>query len=398
MKIAGIICEYNPMHFGHLRHMARTRELLLESADETAVVCVMSGNYVQRGDLAIFEKHCRAAAAVACGVDLVIELPLPYAVASAERFARGGVRLLEALGVVTHLSFGSESGEIEPLQEIAGCLLSPEASALLREEMKAGLSYPAACQKAAFRLLGDKAHALETPNNTLGIEYLKALRTADSTIKPLTVRRVGTMHDGQGAESASHLRRLMQGGELPWHLMPAAAAEIYAEERRAGRGPVFMQNAETALLSRLRMLPPEAWARLPDATEGVQDRLMRCARTQPTLNAVLEAAKTKRYPLSRLRRMTLCAALGITEADGSLPPPYIRVLAMNRRGADILREIKKNSSLPVITKPSRAKELPEPARSLFQKEADATDFYVLAYPDETNRRGGQEWTISPSML
>jgi predicted nucleotidyltransferase len=300
--------------------------------------------------------------------------------------------------VVTHLSFGSEAGDIAPLQEVADTLLAPETLALLREEMKSGLSYPAACQKAAERLLGDKADVLNTPNNTLGIEYLKALRESSSSIQPLTVRRVGTMHDGQGAESASYLRRLMQNGEQPWHLMPAPASGIYEAEINAGRGPVFIKNAETALLSRLRILQPEAWARLPDATEGVQDRLMRCARTQPTLDAVLEAAKTKRYTLSRLRRLALCAALGITEEDSKLPPPYIRVLAMNRRGADILRDIKKTASLPVITKPAQAKELPEPARSLFQKEADATDLYALAFPGESNRSGGQEWTISPSVL
>lgn len=401
MKIAGIISEYNPIHAGHIRHIALTRAMLASDAaagSDIGVVCVMSGNFVQRGDLAIFEKHCRAEAAVACGADLVIELPLPYVLSSAERFARGGVMLLEALGVVTHLSFGSEAGNIDVLQEIADGMGAPESSVLLREEMKSGISYPAARQKAAVRLLGEKADAIKTPNNILGIEYLSALRGLKSDMIPLTVRRIGAMHDAPGAESASYLRQLLQNGETPWNFMPETAAAIFTRELDAGRGPVLIDNADTAILSRLRMLQAESWARLPDATEGLQDRLMRCARLQPTLAAVLDSAKTKRYPLSRLRRMALCAVLGITEDDTRQPPAYIRVLAMNRRGAEILREVNEASSLPVITKPAQAKLLPEPARSLFQKVSNATDFYVLAYPGKQNRSGGQEWTTSPKII
>ncbi len=395
MNIVGIICEYNPIHNGHLRHMASTRGAV---GGDAAIVCVMSGNFVQRGDLAVFEKHVRAQAAVLCGADLVLELPLPYALSSAERFARGGVALLDALGVVTHLSFGSEAGEIAPLLELAEGLLAPETAALLRDEMKSGISYPAACHKAARRLMGDRADLLSTPNNVLGIEYLKALIELGSAITPVTVRRTGTQHDGPGPESASHLRRLFKGSQQPWRLIPAPAAALYQDAVKNGRGPVFIENAEQAVLSRLRMLPRPAWADLPDATEGIQDRLMRYAGTEPTLSAVLEAAKTKRYPLSRLRRMALCAALGLTDGDSRQMPPYARVLAMNRRGAEILRQIKAASGLPVITKPAQAKLLPGPARALFQKESDATDFYVLAYPGASNRAGGQEWTISPRLV
>jgi predicted nucleotidyltransferase len=395
MKTAGIICEYNPIHHGHVRHIEKTRALV---GDDCAVVCVMSGNFVQRGDIAVFGKHARAASAVLCGADLVLELPLPYVLSSAEGFARGGVRLLDALGVVTHLSFGSEAGETESLGAVADCLMTDKLSRFVGEELEMGVSYAQARHRAAARLLGKKADVLATPNNILGVEYLKALREIGTSMEPLTVKRLGAAHDSHGAESASNLRRMLKAGEAPWPYMPEAAAAPLKAECDARRGPVFMENVETAMLSRLRMLPDEAFACLPDASEGLELRLMRYCRTMPTVASVLEGAKTKRYALSRLRRMLLCAALGMTADDARTPPPYVRVLAMNKRGMAVLREIKVKSALPVITKPAEAKALAGPARAIFQKEAAATDFYALSYPAPKNRSGGAEWTISPRVL
>ncbi len=395
MKTAGIICEYNPIHNGHIRHIAETRARL---GADSAVVCLMSGNFVQRGDFAVFNKHARAAAAVTAGADLVIELPLPYALSSAEGFALGGVRLLNALGVVTHLSFGSEAGETACLLKAADCLLSEAASEQIRAELISGASYAAARYLAARRLIGDEADVLKSPNNILGVEYLKALRATSSGMAPVTVRRRGTAHDGAGPESASYLRKLLEDGCAPWHLMPERASDVFKEEIASGRGPVFIDASDTAVLSRLRMLPAAAFKSLPDASEGLEDRLMRFARTMPTLRSVLQAAKTKRYALSRLRRMVLCAALGITAGDVRQPPPYIRVLALNNTGRLLLRGIKERASLPVITKPSAAKSLGGPARTMFMKGSDATDLYVLAYPGPENRSGGQEWTTSPYVL
>jgi predicted nucleotidyltransferase len=271
----------------------------------------MSGNFVQRGDVAVFSKHVRAQAAVSCGADLVIELPLPVALSSAEGFALGGVRLLDALGVVTHLSFGSEAGEADCLREAADCLVGNEAPALIRQELKSGKSYAAARYIAARRLLGPAADVLKSPNNILGVAYLQALCAASSPMLPVTIPRRGAAHDSDGPESASHLRQLLRDGLEPWRLMPEPAAVIYREEIARGRGPVFIDALDTAVLSRLRMLPNDAWRSLPDASEGLEDRLMRFARTQPTLGKVLASAKTKRYALSRLRRMALTAALGI---------------------------------------------------------------------------------------
>lgn len=365
---------------------------------DCAVVCAMSGNFVQRGDVAVLRKHARAAAAITAGADLVIELPLPTVLSSAEGFARGGVLLLESLGVCKYLSFGSEAGEIKILEDIAACLLTSETSARIKEELKSGVSYASARQNAVTQILGEKADILKKPNNILGIEYLKALQATKSQMQPLTIRRIGAAHDSFGAESASHLRHILKAGKEPWALMPKAASVILQDEITSGRGPVFMEALDTALLSRLRLLSDSAYKDLPDASEGVETRLMRYARTMPTLPRILEAVKTKRYAMSRLRRMLVCAALGITRADTLMPPAYIRVLAMNDVGKRLLREIKALSPLTVITKPAEAKTLDETARCLFQKDCNATDFYVLAYPDPTLRIGGQEWTVSPRIL
>ncbi len=364
MKTAGIICEYNPIHNGHVRHILETRAML---GEDSAVVCVMSGNFVQRGDFAVFEKHARAFSAVASGADLVVELPLPYVLSSAEGFARGGVMLLDALGVCSHVSFGSEAGETESLSELAECLTCDDMPDLIQQELKSGVSYASARQKAAARILGNKAEALKLPNNILGVEYLKALKESGSAMKPLTVRRFGAAHDSDGAESASKLRKLLKEGIKPWRLMPPPAASILKKEILTGRGPVFLDSVETAALARLRMLPEEAYANLPDASEGLELRLMRYAKSMPTLKSILESTKTKRYAMSRLRRMLLCAVLGIEASDSAMPPPYIRVLAMSKKGMALLREINEKSALPVITKPANAKSLGSKARALLRK-------------------------------
>jgi len=394
VKAAGIICEYNPIHPGHIYHIRETRRLL---GEDTAIVCVMSGNFVQRGEPAMFPKHARAEAAVRCGADLVLELPLPWAISSAEGFARGGVFLLDALGCVTHLSFGSEAGHIEPLLKAARALDKPETLGYLKEELQKGISFAAARTEALRRVLGEGADVLLTPNNTLGIEYLRALERLNSPIVPVTIRRKGAGHDEAGAESASHIRRQFQAGREAWDLIPEPARPVYREEVGAGRGPVFPEALEVAVLSRLRMLPPEAFASLPDATEGLERRLLEAAATGESLEDIARQVKTKRYALSRVRRMLLCAALGVTKDFTRFPPPYIRVLALGERGREILAQSRRRAALPVVTKPAAVRRLGGRALEVFRLEAAATDLYALAFAPRA-RRGGQEWTKSPVLL
>ena len=386
MTVAGIICEYNPFHLGHAGHIEKTRTAL---GGDCAIVCVMSGNYVQRGDFAIFNKHARAGAAVRCGADLVVELPAPYALSSAGGFAAAGVYIIENLGLCDYLSFGSESGDIGALREASEAIVTGEAEALIREWLGKGLPYAAAQQKAADAVLGIKSGVFKSPNDLLGIEYLKAISALGSPLKPITIIRAGGVHDGDAGFSASHIRNVLNRGEAPWKLMPRAAADICKEEIAAGRGPVSMKRSEQAMMSRLRAAID--FSALPDAAEGLDRRILRYAASEPTVEAILEKAKTKRYAMSRIRRMIISACLGIVAEDTEKPPPYIRILAMNQAGMKLLRKAGKTARLPVITKPASIRRLPERAACLFCKEAAATDFYTLAYPSENMRCGGQEW-------
>jgi len=356
----------------------------------------MSGNFVQRGDFAIFNKQARAKTAVQCGADLVLELPSPFVLSSAEGFANAGIYILDHIGICEFVSFGSESGDIGALKEAAEVIVSREADALTKEWLDNGFSYAAAQQKAADAILGARSEVFRYPNNLLGIEYLKAITSYESPMIPITVKRSGGGHDSDTGLSAAALRKALLRGDKPWEFMPNAAAIVCMEEIMAGRGPVSTKQGELAMLSRLRA--SKGFAVVPGATEGLEHRLMRYVSSEPTIEAILEKVKTKRYTMSRLRRMLMCACLGITAADTLKPPPYIRVLAMNRVGMKLLGAARKKTRLPIITKPATSKKLAGRAAELFSKEAAATDFYVLAYPDESHRAGEQEWRQSPTVL
>lgn len=380
-----MIIEYNPMHSGHLRLLEETRALL---GPETAFVGVMSGNFVQRGDFAVVRRQARARAAVESGVDLVLELPLPWAVSSAEGFARGGVEVLEAAGVVTRLAFGSECGETAPLLEAAACLNSPAYQAALRRRLDRGTSFAACRQAAAEELLGpERAAVLESPNNNLGVEYCRALLERDSSIRPLTIPRTGDPHDSAEPvgehPSASAIRALLRAGEREraLSLMTPAMAAAYREEEAAGRAPVLARTCERAILARLRSMTAADFAALDDGREGLGNRLYNAVRSAASVEEVLETAKTKRYAHARLRRMVLWAYLGLTPAERPRRVPYLRVLAANGTGRALLARMRTSAAVPVLTKPGHVRRLDPEARALFEREVRAADLYALAYPN-----------------
>lgn len=399
MRVAGIVAEFNPFHNGHALLISRAREAL---GTDTAVVCAMSGDFVQRGEAAVWSKFARAEAAARCGADLVFELPLPWALSSAEGFARGGVGLLASLGVVDCLCFGSERGETAPLERAAEALLSPAFSAALKSELECGAPFAAARQRALASVADeDTAALLETPNNILAVEYIRAIYELGLDLGFMTVRREGAAHDapGQGSiRSASELRNRLAAGKDNRGLMPEAAAAVFERETERGRGPVLMENLEPMLLSRLRMLPDEAFSRLPDASEGLGNRLCAAVRDEPTLDGVLAAAKSKRYALSRIRRMTMCACLGITEGMAEGLPPYARLLAATERGRALLRQAQDKSRVPIITKPASARRLPRETLGIFELGSGARDLCVLAYRAAAERRGGGDWRTGPAMV
>lgn len=402
MQAAGIIIEYNPMHRGHLYLLEQTRARL---GPDTAIIGVMSGDFVQRGDFAILRKHARAEAAVRSGMDLVLELPLPWAVASAERFADGGVQALMATGLVTHLAFGSECGDTDALMEAAVCLNSEVYHAGVRRFLGEGMSF-AACRQAVVRdILGkERAALLESPNNNLGVEYCKALLRRDSAIQPITVPRRGAAHDeavrpGEYPASSA-IRRYCRVGEREAALamMAPAMREVFLKEEAAGRAPVLMDTCERAVLARLRSMTEADFAALDQGREGLWNRLWDASRAAVSVAEVLETAKTKRYAYARLRRMVLWAYLGMTPAAFPAEIPYLRVLAANETGRALLARMRKTAAVPVLTKPNHVRRLDEAAQALFALEARAADLYALAYPDLAAAAGGRAWKEGPVIV
>ena len=398
MKTAGVIAEYNPFHSGHLWHLAETRRRL---GEDSRVVCAMSGNWVQRGEPALLSKHVRAAMALEGGADLVLELPTLWAASSAERFARGGVEVLWASGVVDVLSFGSEGGSLEALQSAADCLDSVPFQEELRRHLNRGISFAAARQAAVRALLGSAADCLDSPNNNLGVEYLRAIRACGGGITPMPVLRRGAGHDAEdpreGTASATALRRWICGGE--WdraeNFLTEGSKLLLLREQEEGRCPAGLGHCERAVLARLRTMTAADWAALPDsgAEEGFPERLVRAACEARTMEEFLTAAKTRRYAHARLRRLMLWAFLGVTAAELPEHVPYLRVLAFNERGRELLGEMKKRAVLPVVTKPAHARRLDACGRQVFQWEARCTDLYGLCLPRVTG--GGEEWRTGP---
>ena len=402
MQIAGIIIEYNPMHRGHAYLLEQVRASL---GADTALIGVMSGNFVQRGDFALLRKHARAEAAVRSGMDLVLELPLPWAVSSAERFADGGVQVLMKTGLVTDLAFGSECGDAVVLQRAAETLLSPELDTLLRRELTKGDSFAAARQRALAALLPEEdALVLEWPNNTLGIEYCKALLRRGSAIRPMTVGRMGMHHNGQGPQTgpapATLIREALKRGDRDWAMaeMTPAMGRTYEAEEAAGRAPVFLETCQRAILARLRSMSKENFAALDEGREGLYHRLYEASRTAVSVDEVCLSAKTKRYAYARLSRMVLWAWLGLKPSDFPAEVPYLRVLAANGTGRALLARMRETASVPILTKPADVRQLGPEAQALFTLEARATDLYTLAYPDLSAAGGGQEWREGPVIL
>ena len=323
--ITGIICEYNPLHRGHARQIR-----LLKDRGDT-VVCLMSGNFVQRGEPAIVDKTLRAEAAIRCGADLVLELPVTYALSSAEGFAAGGVSILSPL--CDQLCFGAETADGKAFMETAQALLSPAFSEYLRLELDKGKSFPAARQ-AALTAMGMDANLLETPNNILGVEYCKAILSQNSPMQPLVIHRPGSYHDTRPDPenpSATSLRLAMTGRKDWASYIPTEAAECFQNAALH-----TLHAGERAVLAKLRTMSDEEFEALPYGSEGLWRKLMRAARQEATLEEILTAVKSKRYTRSRLDRMVMCAFLGITREMLEQPAPYARVLAFNDAGRQIL--------------------------------------------------------------
>lgn len=377
MKITGIIAEYNPFHNGHKYQIEEAKKF------SDGIVAIMSGSFVQRGAIAITDKWTRAKIAVENGADLVVELPVIYSLNTAQKFAKGAVSILDKTNVINYLCFGSESGNVKELSKAAELLINePEyVSEKMKKFIGEGLAYPDARQKAFDGLINEEI--LSSPNNILALEYIKALIETESSIKPVTVKRYGTdYHDEfvkNGIASASAIRKMIKNKKPITELTPDYSFEVYEESK-----------LNTALIAHLRMMSEYDLSCINDVNEGLENRIKEALKYSLTIDELCENIKTKRYPMSKIRRIVFSALLGITKDIAKSDVNYIRVLAMNSTGAKILREIKSKSSLDIITKTADYKK----DDVSFQKDILATDMFALC----SDKKMGMDYTKSPIKL
>ena len=388
----GIVAEFNPFHNGHKYLISEAKR---RTADGTAVA-VMSGAWVQRGEPAITDKHTRARVALENGIDLVLELPAVYSLNTAQRFARGAIATLAATGAVTALAFGSECGDTNTLICAADALLNepPQVSDTIKKLTKSGMSFAAAREKAFGGLIPDGL--LSAPNDILGIEYIRAMKELGERFEILAISRLGAAHDGaasDGIASASELRRMMTNGGDVSQYLPRSDFPVYDAAA-----------LDAAVISKLRTCGTEYLKTVNDVSEGLENRFISATVGCSTVNELCMLVKSKRYALSRIRRIAYSALLGLTKELAQRTPSYIRVLGMNSRGAALLKQIKasrkkqeteKKSTavLPVIIKPAD-----HSGDEIFSFNSRAEDVFSLCAPDAALRRGGRDLTTSPVIL
>lgn len=335
--ITGIICEFNPFHKGH-RYLIDTVK-----GENDGIVCVMSGNFVQRGEFAVYDKFTRTKTALDNGADLVIELPCAYSLKSAEGFAKAGVQLLEATNTVQQIAFGAECDDIAELTAAAEKI--KELDSEIKAELKKGISYPAARKNAV------KSDLLDTPNNILAIEYIKS-----AVIPCKAIKRIGKGHDSDDEiYSASAIRKTLDNNKI-----------------------CTIKNCEKAILAKLRSMSADDFLQIEDVSEGLENRIVDAVRASTSLDEIYDNIKTKRYTHSRIRRIILRAYLGITK-DYCKNVPYIRILGFNAKGKEILGKIKKKADLPIISRHSDITDLDDYGRLLYELECRCTDLYNLGY-------------------
>lgn len=336
--VLGIICEFNPFHGGHRYLIDRVKK-----DENDIVICAMSPNFVQRGDFAVYDKYTRAKTALENGADIVIEIPTVCAVQSAQGFARAGVKILESTGICDAIAFGAECDDVQRLKAAADKIL--ECDSLIKEELKKGVSYP----KARQNIVCDPV--LETPNNILAVEYLTCTK-----LNPIAVRRIGLGHDSEDEQySASQIRKGLDTGKIS-----------------------SIQNCESAVLYKLRAMSAADFRSIEDVSEGLENRIVNAVRTSSTLEEIYDKIKTKRYTMSRIRRIILRAFLSITKEYAG-EPLYLHILGFSEKGMSKLAQMKKNAVLPIISKYSDIYKLDTPAREMYEQECRFTDLHSLGF-------------------
>ena len=398
-NVLGLIAEYNPFHNGHLHHLIESKKIT--NSDYT--IAVMSGNFTQRGEVSIVDKWSKAQMAINNGIDLVIELPTLYAISSAENFASGAIKILNSLGIVDYISFGSESNNIRILDEIADVLAyePPQYKTLLSHELARGESFPKARENALMMYLNDIrrfANVLSSPNNILGIEYLKSLKRLKSDIQPITIKREGAKYNDNTIPrssrfaSATAIRNLCQTPEeiTPvQRFVPESTFDILEENIKKGNFVKNLSVFDKEVIYTLRKMSTSEIANLPDVSEGLEFSLKNAANQCNSVVELLSLVKSKRYTQTRLQRILLYSILGITKKDMEISvnsSPYVRILGFNDKGQELLSEIsKRNHKLEIITSVKKFMDKkPQPnLKLMMDKDIWATNVYTLGFEYES---------------
>ncbi len=359
-RVLGIIAEYNPFHNGHMYHLQKAKE----QSGAQYCICVMSGNFVQRGNTSIVNKWKKAEMALLNGVDLVIELPTIYSVASAEGFSLGAIKLLNNLKIVDAISFGTETSDFAALNNISSIVNEEpmKYKSILNSELKKGLSFPKARENALMLYLNDNKrydNILNTPNNILAIEYLKALKKIKSTIQPIPVKREKVYYNDNVIvdefASATAIRKLLKNEEFSEirKVVPKSTYQILEKETELGNVVLDLSRYEKEIIYNLRRMTVSEIAELPDVNEGLEHSLKNAANYSNDITNLINIVKTKRYTVTRIQRILICALLGITKRDVGMAKktePYIRVLGFNEKGKELISRInKQNPKATVIT-------------------------------------------------
>ena len=359
-RVLGIIAEYNPFHNGHMYHLQKAKE----QSGAQYCICVISGNFVQRGNTSIVNKWKKAEMALLNGVDLVIELPTIYSVASAEGFSLGAIKLLNNLKIVDAISFGTETSDFAALNNISSIVNEEpmKYKSILNSELKKGLSFPKARENALMLYLNDNKrydNILNTPNNILAIEYLKALKKIKSTIQPIPVKREKVYYNDNVIvdefASATAIRKLLKNEEFSEirKVVPKSTYQILKKETELGNVVLDLSRYEKEIIYNLRRMTVSEIAELPDVNEGLEHSLKNAANYSNDITNLINIVKTKRYTVTRIQRILICALLGITKRDVGMAKkaePYIRVLGFNEKGKELISRInKQNPKATVIT-------------------------------------------------
>ncbi|MGN0447331.1 MAG: nucleotidyltransferase family protein [Acutalibacteraceae bacterium] len=373
---AGIVCEYNPFHKGHLYQIEQTKKQGAEN-----IICVMSGNFVQRGECAFLDKWTRAKIAVKCGADVVIDLPTPWAMASGETFARGSVGLLSAFGIDL-LSFGSETDDKKALLCAAEAVDDEKTGVLIKQYLLKGLSYPFALSKAAGEVFSEKTEKiLSSPNSTLAVEYIRQLTKQNKAVDFLPVKRVGTDHDSDKISesfiSASALRKLISNGGDAEKFFPESAYEIITETLKNGFAPCLTENNERGILSALREMNKQDFEKYITDSNGLASRIYGALQNADNLQNLYTYTKSKNFTHSRVRREIMNCYLKIDKALSEGIPPYIKILAVNKKGLALLKKAKNNSPIPIITRHRDTDLLDEKGKAVYLAECKNADKFAL---------------------